>query len=467
MKNIPFIAARMFDTPMLIEPSYARFAYAFIGNEMGASQLNTHDGQTIKALESFAGSFQNKQRRIDSQGNYAPYSMYPNGVAVIDIEGTLVHKNGYLDSTSGMQGYDGIAAKLDKAANDPAVKSVLLDCNSPGGEVSGCADLGKKIADFKKPINAIANDQMTSAMYWVASQCDSIYATSSSRVGSIGVLFAHQDISQLADKSGVVITLIQSGNHKVDGNPYQSLPESVRADIQSQIDSIRVDFANAVASGRGDRFTAEQALATEAKVYSAKDAKKLGLIDAVSSFDAVIKEMGQAAISGSAAQKKPLNVNKGTSMANENELIFSASDMEKEKAVLLSSERANASAVMQEAVVKASSDGALNERQRIGAIIGSDVAKGRETLANHIAFKTSMSVDDAASMLAASEKSLEAKAASTTTQVLKDLANGAAIKQDAATAGSDLGGNKTKSDEPSMEEAMASFKANSSYMKKG
>jgi capsid assembly protease len=80
----------------------------------------------------------------------------------------------------------------------------------------------------------------------------------------------------------VTVTLIHSGAHKVDGNPYAPLPDPVRARIQAEIDSIRTLFAQTVAAGRGRRLTADAALATEAECYRGTDAVAAGLADEVS-----------------------------------------------------------------------------------------------------------------------------------------------------------------------------------------
>jgi hypothetical protein len=83
------------------------------------------------------------------------------------------------------------------------------------------------------------------------------------------------------DQDGMRVTLIHSGQHKVDGNPYEPLPEEVRGDIQGEIDVLRFLFAETVAAGRGARLTQDAALATEAATYRGADAVTAGLADEV------------------------------------------------------------------------------------------------------------------------------------------------------------------------------------------
>ncbi|MDM3073893.1 head-tail joining protein [Citrobacter sp. Cf145] len=59
--------------------------------------------------------------------------------------------------------------------------------------------------------------------------------TQTARTGSIGVMMAHSNYGAALKTSGVEVTLIYSGDHKVDGNPYEKLPKEVRADFQARI----------------------------------------------------------------------------------------------------------------------------------------------------------------------------------------------------------------------------------------
>lgn len=68
------------------------------------------------------------------------------GIAVLPVTGTLVHKLGYINPVSGMSGYNGIAKRLQQAISDPDVRGVLLDIDSPGGEVAGAFDTADLIA---------------------------------------------------------------------------------------------------------------------------------------------------------------------------------------------------------------------------------------------------------------------------------------------------------------------------------
>ena len=77
------------------------------------------------------------------------------------------------------------------------------------------------------------------------------------------------------------MTLIHSGSHKVDGNPYEPLPADVRDDIQREIDVLRFLFAETVAAGRAGRLSQDAAMAAQAATYRGADAIASGLADEV------------------------------------------------------------------------------------------------------------------------------------------------------------------------------------------
>ncbi|EEY8413100.1 S49 family peptidase, partial [Escherichia coli] len=153
-----------------------------------------------------------------------------NGIAVLPVSGTLVSRTRALQPYSGMTGYNGIIARLQQAASDPMVDGILLDMDTPGGMVAGafdCADIIARVRDIK-PVWALANDMNCSAGQLLASAASRRLVTQTARTGSIGVMMAHSNYGAALEKQGVEITLIYSGSHKVDGNPYSHLPGDVR-----------------------------------------------------------------------------------------------------------------------------------------------------------------------------------------------------------------------------------------------
>ena len=200
---------------------------------------------------------------------------------MIEIAGTLVHRGAWIGQSSGLTSYEGIAAQLQAALADPAVRAIALDIDSFGGEVAGAFDLADRIraARAQKPVNAFVAEHALSAGYVLASQADHIILPRTGAVGSIGVVALHTDMSGALDQKGIAVTLIHAGVHKIDANPYQPLPEAVHDQMQRELEVVRFLFAETVAAGRGDRLTHAAALATEAAVFRGADAIAAGLAD--------------------------------------------------------------------------------------------------------------------------------------------------------------------------------------------
>jgi signal peptide peptidase SppA len=295
------IAQRAFNTPLLVEPSKAMAFLSGLGPRITGRQLmlagleiapNDLAHATQAARAAILTNSVSEQYQRDGQ---TPFEM-ADGIAVIEISGVLVHRGAWIGQSSGQTSYEGIAAQLSAAASDTAVRGIALEIDSFGGEVAGVFDLADAIraARTAKPVWAFVAEHAFSAGYALASQADRIILPRTGAVGSIGVVVMHADLSGQLSDAGVTVTLIHSGAHKVDGNPYTPLPEPVRDRIQAEIDSIRMLFAETVAAGRGRHLNAEAALATEADCYRGADAVAAGLADEVCDSASAFATFGDA-----------------------------------------------------------------------------------------------------------------------------------------------------------------------------
>jgi signal peptide peptidase SppA len=280
------IAARAFNTPLLVEPSKAMAFLSGLGPRILGRQVETLD-QGL-ALES--APMPTARASILAGGLLDDYPQhgetpYPvlDGIAVIQIAGVLIHRGGWIGQSSGQTSYEGIAAQIDAAASDPSVRGLALEIDSFGGEVAGVFDLADRICAIRasKPVWAFVAEHAFSAGYALASQADRILLPRTGAVGSIGVVVMHADLSGQLDQKGIRVTLVHSGRHKVDANPYEPLPATVQSDIQREIDVLRFLFAETVAAGRGVRLNQEAALATEAASFRGTEAVAAGLADDV------------------------------------------------------------------------------------------------------------------------------------------------------------------------------------------
>jgi len=373
--NYPHLAARVLNQPLMMDPGWAQGFFNTLGERLGATAAK--DAAAAEGL-SPQGAWSSSPER-----EARPYRV-EQGIAVIGVTGTLVHKFGYMKPLCGMTGYDGIVARINMAIGDPDVKGVLLDIDSPGGEVSGAFDTADLIARMGKvkPVWALSGDTATSAAYLLASACSRRLITQTGTVGSVGVVVAHRSVEKKLQDEGVEITLIHAGSHKVDGNPYEALPDEVRKDIQARIDETRMMFAQKVSDNTG--LSLKTVLGTEARTFDGEEAVRLGLADEVINYADAVTTM---------------------------------SEFLKKKGGLMKPENTMAQATAENVVPVATADHQVNtaemaaaqERERIMGILSCDEAKGREALAQALAATPGMSADAARTILLASPVAAQAR----------------------------------------------------------
>ncbi len=280
------IAQRAFNTPLMVDPAKALAFLSGLGPRITGQEITFRgvdaevSDQTAVALPARASLFGNDLAQRHQRNGTQPFAVV-DGIAVIEIAGTLVHRGAWIGQSSGLTSYEGIAAQLQAALADPGVRGIALDINSFGGEVAGAFDLADRIraARAQKPVHAFVAEHALSAGYVLASQADRIILPRTGAVGSIGVVALHTDMSGALDQKGIAVTLIHAGAHKVDANPYQPLPEAIHEQMQRELEVVRFLFAETVAAGRGDRLTQAAALATEAAVFRGTEAIAAGLAD--------------------------------------------------------------------------------------------------------------------------------------------------------------------------------------------
>jgi signal peptide peptidase SppA len=213
-----------------------------------------------------------------------------DGVGIIDLHGPLMRQPDLISSLLfGATDMDLVTAAIAEAVARDDVKSVLLDINSPGGTVNGTPELAQAVADAAKlkTTYAFSAGQMCSAAYWIASQCDAIYATHSARVGSIGVMLPFIDSTEKFRSEGLKVEVFAAGKFKGMATPGVPLSEEQRALIQSDIEEIATDFKTAVLA-RGRKIPDA---AMEGQSFSARNAQRLNLAGMAKSRDEVIARL--------------------------------------------------------------------------------------------------------------------------------------------------------------------------------
>ena len=288
--SLPHIASRALNAPLLIHPQKAAAIAIGLGARVTGSEIEFAGPVDSVAHVAFGngrpsmGILGDRLGRAFDRRAQKPYDMV-GSVAVIPVEGTLVHKGAWVESDSGETSYQGLQTQVARAIADPGVKGVVFEVDSFGGEVAGAFETAGMIHALSqaKPTIAILTDHAYSAGYLMASAARQIVIPETGGAGSIGVITMHVDMSAALEQRGMKVTILAAGEHKADGNPYEPLPDDVAAKIRERLQAARQLFADTVGKFRGKRFSSAAAMATEARDYVGAEAVKAGLVDAMGS----------------------------------------------------------------------------------------------------------------------------------------------------------------------------------------
>ena len=177
------------------------------------------------------------------------------GTAVIPISGMIMKgASSFQESCFGAVSTERIQHALNQAASDKSIKTIVLDVNSPGGQVTGVAELANNIkqvaATRGKTVYAFTDQMAASAAYWLASQANEIITTGSAQLGSIGTYLAFLNENVKMQTQGVKLELFKSGTHKGLGLPGNDLTQQDRNYLQAKVDDLNAQFVAAVKLGR-------------------------------------------------------------------------------------------------------------------------------------------------------------------------------------------------------------------------
>lgn len=376
-----------------------------------------------------------------------------DGVAIIPVNGPLFRYANLFTMVSGASSYEILARDLHVALDDPAIKAIILDVDSPGGEVNGCNEFSDMIyaARGRKPIVAYASGDACSGAYWIASATDEIVCEETACLGSIGVVAVYEDATKAKEMAGVkTIEIVSSQSPLKRADPSTDAGRGV---IQTRIDALASVFVERVARNRGVSGAEVEKSYGRGDVLVGRHAVEAGLADRTGSLEGLIAELADTSSSAAptmqvaAGSSSPMPVKskaKATSTRKSATIAAKARSAEDEKdqveeddledqaeddnldetAEGEDEDKTDAAEDDQEdpaseddeedmesededempeeekpPVSRKAKAKATGERGRIQAILSHPEAKGRRKLAEHLAFGTNASPKTAAGIL--------------------------------------------------------------------
>ncbi|MCB9993114.1 MAG: S49 family peptidase [Hyphomicrobiaceae bacterium] len=406
------IADRVINRPLLVMPEKAAVIVGVLAGRLGPIEQGPILAQVARNMpESNRFVGHNVGTGASGTPERKPYRQQ-DGVGILSVVGALVNRGAWLgqDSSTGEVSYEGLQHQINTMEADPGLHSVIIDLDTPGGEAVGAFETSaavRRLAATKRVI-AVVNGMAASAGYAIASGAHEIVTTETGVNGSIGVVLLHADYSKNLEQKGISPTLIFAGAHKVDGNPFEPLPDSVREDLQAEVDAFYSKFLATVALGRGERLSADMARATEARTFIGEDAVKRGLADRVGTFEMVLSDLtnahGHAAGGRQPSEKRSKSMaEKPSTPAAETEAGFTQAQLD----AAIVAARQEGEAAGRAAATTERESALAADRERVSAIL--DIAEpGAETIVSE-GIKSGASAADVALSIAKSADVKEAR----------------------------------------------------------
>jgi protease-4 len=220
---------------------------------------------------------------------YKPNPNIPEGsVAVIPVSGPILKYNGECGEPGSLQRI-GWLMDAERRTN---ISSAVMMIDSPGGQVDGTQSFANALKNFSKPTIGFVDDGIAaSAAMWVLSAADESYTSlESDQVGSVGVYTSLLDFRGWLEKEGLKLHEIYAPQSTDKNLDYR---EALKGNYDLVLEDLKVTaetFIRSVRTNRGDKAAANQKMWDSGKMFYAKDAMNVGLIDGVKSFEHVVSK---------------------------------------------------------------------------------------------------------------------------------------------------------------------------------
>ena len=199
----------------------------------------------------------------------------------IDLSGPIMDVNKVLEN-------------IDKAKKDTNIKGVMLVVDSPGGAVAPSIEVAYAIKELKqiKPVVVYASGVIASGSYYASIWADKIIANPGSIVGSIGVIMQGINAEELMEKIGISTQTVKAGKFKESGTPSRKWTDFEEKQLQTVIDDTYNMFITDVANAR-NLDVKNHTLFADAKIFTSKQAKEVGLIDEIATISYAQDELAK------------------------------------------------------------------------------------------------------------------------------------------------------------------------------
>ena len=196
-----------------------------------------------------------------------------------------------------------VEERLLAAQDDPAVKAVILDIDTPGGSITASDIIYHRVKEIQaagKIVVADFGDLAASGGYYLACSADYIVAHPTTITGSIGVIIQSLNLEGLLGKLGIKDVTVKRGEEKDFLSPFREMTPEEREMLQGVVDEMYERFLTVVAEGR-DLTREELDKVAGGRIFTGPQALANGLVDEIGYQDTAIEMARELADLESAA----------------------------------------------------------------------------------------------------------------------------------------------------------------------
>jgi ClpP class serine protease len=208
-----------------------------------------------------------------------------NSVAIITISGAITKQ----DQNCGPAGMVTKSNILQRCYANDNIQGIVLDIDSGGGSSYGMFLFNETLAARNKPVVGFANDMAASAAYGILSGCDLAIANNDlAQIGCIGTISTIIDYSEQLKKQGINLIEVYASQSTDKNNEFREALKGNLDPLQAKVDTVNAEFLNMVKTNRLSTLTGDETEWNTGKTFFATEAKKIGLIDGIDSFQNIL-----------------------------------------------------------------------------------------------------------------------------------------------------------------------------------
>jgi len=309
MKSYPAILSALYNTPLVIAVEKFHEIEALIDRHARGELAIHFEGERKQPAGELVAIDSGEQFALDQVP--ATGSTPRQFVAVLPLFGTLFQHGDMALEASGGTSTEAWAKELKRLDANPSIKTIIIEAHTPGGQVIGTQEAADTLWAIRQAGRtrtvAVVNSQMASGGVWIGTAASEVYITPGGKMGSIGVISAHEDVSKQEEQIGVKTTLRAVPAKKILGNELAPADAEVIAAMDENNQAIYTRFLAAMARNRGVTTERVESDFGGGGMLRADEAVRAGLADGVATMAEVLDgEIARLRTSGKKSMRNQL-----------------------------------------------------------------------------------------------------------------------------------------------------------------